>query len=231
MPPCSHNKMTNSDPSQNNKRHVLPAASTSTSSNKKWGRMAKETSPLNHPAVVTNAKADLSNQKNTSSSNWIQMIRQDSTSNKDVKIKRKSWRNDDFDDDDQFQPIHTNSTTPTKASVPVTWAHLLHLSFRLMMGATVTLYLLNQKHLLPKQLSSVVSRTLFWPTLPITVSRRIGKWVSDVDDTVVMGGAPFGFCHIPDKLYDLYGVSYIFYYYSKYKRKCALNDMKCFYEI
>jgi len=33
-----------------------------------------------------------------------------------------------------------------------------------------TLYFLNQKHfLLPKPISAIVSKILFWPTLPITV--------------------------------------------------------------
>lgn len=76
------------------------------------------------------------------------------------------------------------------------------LGFRILFGATATLYVLNQKHLLPKPLSSVVSRALFWPTLPITVSRRIGKWTTDVDDIVMIGGAPIGFVGMPERLHD-----------------------------
>jgi hypothetical protein len=75
------------------------------------------------------------------------------------------------------------------------------------LGLTIALYVLNQKHLLPKPLSAVVSKTLFWPTLPITVGRRIGQWSTVVDDVVVMGGAPFGFAKIPEKLHESYGVS------------------------
>ena len=75
------------------------------------------------------------------------------------------------------------------------------------LGVTVGLYILNQKHLLPKPLSRVVSKALFWPTLPITVSKRLGAWVTVVDDTVVMGGAPFGFWGIPETLYQEFGVS------------------------
>lgn len=74
------------------------------------------------------------------------------------------------------------------------------------MGITVGLYILNQKHLLPKPLSRIVSKALFWPTLPITVGKRMGSWMTVIDDTVVMGGAPFGFAGIPDKLYREYGV-------------------------
>jgi atypical dual specificity phosphatase len=37
--------------------------------------------------------------------------------------------------------------------------------------------------------------------MPITVARRIGHWTTEIDDTLIMGGAPFGFAKIPDKLY------------------------------
>lgn len=80
------------------------------------------------------------------------------------------------------------------------------MALRTVLGVTLALYVLNQKHALPRPLSAVVSKTLFWPTLPITVSRRLGKWMTRVDDTVVMGGAPFGFLNYPDKLYEEYGV-------------------------
>lgn len=74
---------------------------------------------------------------------------------------------------------------------------------------TVALYVLNQKHLLPKPLSRIVSKALFWPTMPITVARRIGSWTTVVDDCVIMGGAPFGFAGIPEKLYNDFEVSTI----------------------
>jgi hypothetical protein len=74
------------------------------------------------------------------------------------------------------------------------------------LGVTVALYALNQKHLLPKPLSRIVSKALFWPTMPITVARRIGAWTTVVDDTVIMGGAPFGFAGIPEKLYNQFNV-------------------------
>lgn len=72
--------------------------------------------------------------------------------------------------------------------------------------ATVTIYVLNQKHLLPKPMSKVVSKVLFWPTIPITVSRRIGKWTTEVDDAVLIGGAPFGFMKYPKKLAEQFHV-------------------------
>jgi hypothetical protein len=86
--------------------------------------------------------------------------------------------------------------------------HLAGLCWKTLLGITVTLYVLNQKHMLPMPLGRIVSKALFWPTLPITVSKRIGSWSNTVvDDTVVLGGAPFGFCNIPEKLYHEYGVS------------------------
>lgn len=70
------------------------------------------------------------------------------------------------------------------------------------LGATVALYILNQNHLLPKPIGAVVSKALFWPTMPISVARRIGRWTTKIDDTVIMGGAPFGFANIPERLHD-----------------------------
>ncbi|KAL3764305.1 hypothetical protein ACHAWU_004117 [Discostella pseudostelligera] len=72
--------------------------------------------------------------------------------------------------------------------------------------ATITLYVLNQKHMLPMPIGKVVSKALFWPTIPITISRRIGKWSTVVDNAVVMGGAPFGWCGYPERLSKRFNV-------------------------
>jgi atypical dual specificity phosphatase len=83
----------------------------------------------------------------------------------------------------------------------------LGLALKSALALTVVLYVLNQSHLLPKPLAAVVSKVLFYPTLPITASKRIGKWISRIDDTVVMGGAPLTmFFNYPQKLKDEYGV-------------------------
>ena len=79
-------------------------------------------------------------------------------------------------------------------------------SFLVAFGAVSVLYFLNQKHLLPRPLSAVVSRLLFWPTLPITFSKRRGKWITVIDDTVVMGGAPIHLLNYPEILHKEYGV-------------------------
>lgn len=80
------------------------------------------------------------------------------------------------------------------------------------------LYILNQINLLPHFLSALISRTMFWPTLPITLSRRIGKWSNTiVDDVVIMGGAPVGFLNIPERLSKEYGVKGVINMCAEYK--------------
>jgi len=90
------------------------------------------------------------------------------------------------------------------------WSDLFTLSLggilKSCLAVTVALYVLNQKHYLPKPLSAIVSKVLFYPTLPITAFRRLGEWSTVVDDTVILGGAPFGFVSFPEKLYYEYGV-------------------------
>ena len=77
------------------------------------------------------------------------------------------------------------------------------------LGITSILYILNQKHLLPRPVSAVVSKVLFWPTLPITFAKRWDNWYDTVvDDKVMLGGAPFGFVGIPERLHEDYGVSF-----------------------
>lgn len=73
-------------------------------------------------------------------------------------------------------------------------------------GITVALYALNQAHLLPKPFAAVVSKLLFYPTLPITAFKRINNWVTKVDETIVLGGAPLNFFGYPAKLKNEYNV-------------------------
>jgi atypical dual specificity phosphatase len=104
------------------------------------------------------------------------------------------------DDDEPF-------SLPTSFNVTIAALPSLSACLKSFFGMTVVLYILNQKHLLPKPIGRVVSKALFWPTLPITVSRRIGSWSTVVDETVIMGGAPFGFVNMPEYLHDEYGVT------------------------
>ena len=121
------------------------------------------------------------------------------------------------DSDDRGNPsshiIQNHNSTSNDTSIPTTTIGVSSLLFpsigaliRLTLGATVVLYIMNQKHLLPRPISNIVSHVLFWPTLPITISKRLGKWYTPIDDTVIMGGAPFGFAKIPELLYEQYDV-------------------------
>jgi atypical dual specificity phosphatase len=101
------------------------------------------------------------------------------------------------------QPSSWKETAAATMFVP----QVASLALKTSLGITVALYILNQSHLLPKPLALVVSKFLFYPTLPITVSKRIGKWVTRVDETLVLGGAPFSFMDYPRRLKDEYGVS------------------------
>jgi len=100
--------------------------------------------------------------------------------------------------------LQPSSSKETAATIFV--PQLAGLALRTGLGITVALYILNQSHLLPKPLAAIVSKVLFYPTLPITASKRIGKWVTPIDKTLVMGGAPFAILDYPRKLKDVYGV-------------------------
>ena len=104
----------------------------------------------------------------------------------------------------QHASSHWKDTTTAAAAA--LFPQVAGLALKSALGITFALYLLNQSHLLPKPLAAVVSKVLFYPTLPITASKRIGKWVTRIDDTVIMGGAPFGFLNYPQRLKDEYGV-------------------------
>jgi len=71
------------------------------------------------------------------------------------------------------------------------------------LAATAAMYVLNQAHMLPKPVSGIVSKVLFWPTLPITMVKRIRSWTTEIDDVVMIGGAPFHrLLGMPQHLYD-----------------------------
>lgn len=116
-------------------------------------------------------------------------------------------------DESRYLKNNSNSTNSSDTSTPTSTVGVSSLLLpsigvliRLTLGVTVALYILNQKHLLPRPVSKIVSHVLFWPTLPITISKRLGKWFTPIDDTIIMGGAPFGFAQIPELLYEQYNV-------------------------
>lgn len=107
---------------------------------------------------------------------------------------------------------------PPVPQLPYSW-------IKVAMGVVVSLYILNQKHLLPRDLSGVVSRVLFWPTMPITVVKRLGEWTSIVDDNVIIGGIPFGFLGYPEHLRTEFGVGGVINMCEEYKGPCKKYEM------
>lgn len=126
----------------------------------------------------------------------------------DVNLNRK-------DDDDRRRSCHEPLwRVLTGTSLP---HFAVGFALRTALGITAVLYVLNQSHLLPRPVSSVVSKALFWPTLPITASRRIGSWVTRIDDTVVMGGAPLALLNYPQRLHDKYGIRGVVNFCEEYR--------------
>ena len=54
-------------------------------------------------------------------------------------------------------------------------------------GASVVLFVLFQKKLLPKPVSKVAAKIFFWPTFPFTAMMRLGNYWTSVDDTLMLG--------------------------------------------
>lgn len=94
--------------------------------------------------------------------------------------------------------LNFNAANTTSA---ITLKGISSIFSKLAITTVVALYILNQQHMLPRNLSGFVSKTLFYPTLPITLSRRINKWVTPIDDTVLLGGAPLSFLNMPQYLH------------------------------
>jgi hypothetical protein len=128
-----------------------------------------------------------------------------------VSFARPSWKGKKNDDDDKGRKPPLETVWNVAAAALPSWTAIC---LKTALGMTIALYVLNQKHLLPKPLSAVVSKALFWPSMPITVARRIGVWSTVVDDVVIIGGAPFGFAQIPEKLHEGYGVSAVYQRFS-----------------
>ncbi|RYH29161.1 hypothetical protein EON65_09540 [archaeon] len=70
--------------------------------------------------------------------------------------------------------------------------------------ATLALtYLAFQKHLLPDPIAKVVSKMFFHPTFPITALLRLGNYWTKIDDTLLMGCAPFDMFDHPKALKNM----------------------------
>lgn len=149
-----------------------------------------------------------------------------------IETSNRPRKDDEENDDDELNesvsvsspilvpPKPFSMFSNLKTAAAVAFPSIGQTLIKLALGSVVALYVLNQNHMLPKPLSAIVSKTLFWPTLPITMSRRVGKWSTIVDDQVVLGGAPFGWLNQPEKLYEDYGVRGVINMCEEYKGPC-----------
>ena len=64
------------------------------------------------------------------------------------------------------------------------------------------LYGMFQKKMLPQNVSTVVSKLMFFPTLPFTYLQRVGNLFTEVDSTVILGTAPLQLLGHPKELYS-----------------------------
>lgn len=98
-----------------------------------------------------------------------------------------------------------SSLSPLKNSIQTTFAGLhwvTKMNWAFFFSLTVT-WILFQKKLLPKPVSKVVSKLLFYPTFPITALMRVGNYWTKLDDTLILGCAPMNILGHPDQLYNL----------------------------
>lgn len=65
------------------------------------------------------------------------------------------------------------------------------------------LYVLFQKKLLPRNLSLMVSKVAFFPTMPMTAWKARGNYMTEIDDTLILGCAPFSAMGHPQHLSDM----------------------------
>ena len=70
-------------------------------------------------------------------------------------------------------------------------------------GTFSIIFIAFQKKLLPVRLSAVVSKLSFYPTFPLTAIRATGNYMTDIDDTLILGCAPFECLGHPKKLHEL----------------------------
>jgi len=70
-----------------------------------------------------------------------------------------------------------------------------------LVGSASLTYFLFQKKLLPKPLSAVASKVFFYPTFPVTALLRLGNYWTTLDETLILGCAPFSIAGHPQALY------------------------------
>lgn len=83
-----------------------------------------------------------------------------------------------------------------------TWSLHIRLLWAIFSAFTL-LYAAFQKKLLPIGLSTIVSKVAFYPTFPLTALRATGNYMTDVDDTLILGCAPFDLFGHPKRLHSM----------------------------
>jgi len=74
--------------------------------------------------------------------------------------------------------------------------------FQLFSGVAIV-YALFQKKMLPLAASRIVSKVMFYPSMPLTAITRWGNYWTPIDDTLMLGCPPFGFAGHPKELYNM----------------------------
>ena len=83
-----------------------------------------------------------------------------------------------------------------------TWSIYTRLIWGIFAGFSI-IFAAFQKKLLPIGLSAIVSKVAFYPTFPFTALRAAGNYMTDVDDTLILGCAPFECLGHPKKLHNM----------------------------
>jgi atypical dual specificity phosphatase len=154
--------------------------------------------------------------RKTSVSTPVTLVNRNVGVNSATSVKTSSKKRKDGDDNDDDDDEEKDNKGVQKYSAIVA-PKLVKTGVQTFLGTTILLYVLNQKHMLPRPLSAFVSRKLFWPTLPITISRRFRSWYTEIDENVVLGGLPLGFMNIPETLQEKYNVKGVINMCEEYK--------------
>lgn len=72
-----------------------------------------------------------------------------------------------------------------------------------MFSLSAITYLLFQKKMLSKGLSKIVAKIFFYPTMPITAVLRLKNYWTELDDTLILGCAPFAALGHVKSMYDI----------------------------
>lgn len=102
----------------------------------------------------------------------------------------------------------------------IAFGHIKEILRRVLFGFFASfgvVYLMFQKKLFNKGATRIISKLLFYPTLPITLLLRYGNIFTAIDDTIYLGCAPVACLGHPNRLrqeLDVRGVVNMCYEYE-----------------